>query len=143
MAIKTGRYGRVAFDQDTGTPSSAVTIASINTWTGDFKTDYEDVACFGDENHVYVPGLKNAEGTFGGFWNSVERTLFDAASATEPGFLMLTPNYNDGSGTPQDAPFWSGLAYMDASISCSLQAPKITGTWKAAGTFTLSTAHGV
>jgi len=115
---------------------------SLNAWTADFKTDYEDVTCFGDSNKVYIPGLKDSGGTFSGFWNSVERTLFTAADATTPGFLMLTPNEQDGIGTPLDAPFWSGPAYMDASINCSLQAPKVTGSWKAAGAFTLS-PHGV
>jgi len=138
MAILTGRYGRVAFDSDAGSPTTAAEIASINAWTGDFKTEYENVACFGDENNVYLPGLKDAQGTFSGFWNSVERTLFTAADATSPGFLMLTPNEFDGSGTPLDAPFWSGLAYMDASIACTLQAPKVTGSWRAAGPFRLA-----
>lgn len=100
------------------------------------------MSCFGDSNRVYVPGLKDASGSIGGFWNSSELTLFTAASATTPGYLMLTPNEEDGGGSPLDAPFWGGLAYMDASINCSLTAPKVTGTWKAAGPFTLS-ATGV
>ena len=32
---------------------------------------------------------------------------------------------------------WSGLAYLDASIDASLQAPKVSGTWTAAGPFLL------
>jgi len=99
------------------------------------------VSCFGDSNRVYVPGLQDAGGTVAGFWNSSERTLFTAAATTTPGFLMLTPNTQDSSlspaPTPLDTPFWSGLAYLDASINCSLAAPKVSGTWKAAGAFTL------
>ena len=33
--------------------------------------------------------------------------------------------------------FWTGPAYMDASIDASLSAPKLSGTWKAAGPFLL------
>ena len=105
MAILTGRYGRVAWDQTAGSPSTAAEILSLNAWTGDFKTDYEDVACFGDTNKVYIPGLRDSGGTFSGFWNSVETTLFTAAAATTPGYLMLTPNLLAGGGTPADAPF--------------------------------------
>ena len=32
--------------------------------------------------------------------------------------------------------YWTGLAYLDASIECTLQAPKVTGTFKAAASWT-------
>lgn len=137
MSIKTGRYGQVAFDQTAGSPQTASPIISINAWEGKFGNDFEEVTCFQDTNKVYVPGFPDASGSIGGFWNSEETTLFDAATATEPGFLMLTPNTTDGSGTPLDSPFWSGLAYLTANINCSLQAPKITGDWRAAGPWQL------
>ena len=130
MAIKTGRYGQVLWDP-AGT--LAVEIISLNAWTGDFKTEYEDVTTFGDTNRVYVPGLKNAEGTLAGFWNSAELALFEAAELETPGLLKLVPNNTEPTF------FWTGLAYMDASIDCSLQAPKVSGTWKAAGVFGLDT----
>jgi hypothetical protein len=128
MAIKTGRYGQVLWDPTATLP---VEVISLNTWTGDFKTEYEDVTCFGDLNRVYVPGLKNAEGTLGGFWNSAELAIFEAAEQETPGTLKLIPN------NTEPLFFWTGPAYMDASIDCSLQAPKVSGTWKAAGPFGL------
>jgi hypothetical protein len=130
MAIKTGRYGSVLWDPAATTP---VEIISLNAWTGDFKTEYEDVTCFGDTNRVYVPGLKNAEGTLAGFWNSAELAIFEAAEQETPGMLKLIPNETESTF------FWTGPAYMDASIDCSLQAPKVSGTWKAAGVFGLDT----
>ncbi|HZD63873.1 MAG TPA: hypothetical protein VE200_13885 [Xanthobacteraceae bacterium] len=128
MAILTGRYGQVKWDQAGVT---AVPIISLNAWTGDFKTEFEDVTCFQDTNRVFVPGLRSAEGSLSGFWNSQELALFKAAEATTPGLLELVPN----STEPTYA--WSGLAYLDASIDASLQAPKITGNWKAAGAFAM------
>ena len=60
MAIKTGRYGQVKWDAAGTTP---VLLISLNAWTGDFKTEMEDVTCFGDVNRVYIPGMKDAKGT--------------------------------------------------------------------------------
>jgi hypothetical protein len=132
MAIVSGRNGSVLWDPTGG--SSPVAIVSLNAWTADFKTEYEDVTCFGDVNRVYIPGMKDAGGTIGGFWNSAELALFEAAEQDTPGFLKLLPSSTEASF------FWSGPAYMDASIDASLSAPKISGTWKAAGPFVLAGA---
>lgn len=128
MSIKTGRYGKVSWDPAGG--SALVQIVSINSWKGSFKTDYEDVTCFGDVNKVYIPGMMDISGTFDGFWNSAELALFKAAMSPTPGTLQLMPN------TTESAFFWQGPAYMDAEIDCSLEAPKVTGEFKAAGAWT-------
>jgi hypothetical protein len=123
--IKTGRYGKVSWDPAGG--AALVEVLSINTWKGDFATEYEDVTCFGDPNRVYIPGLMDISGSFGGFWNAAELALFAAAMQPTPGTLQLMPNETEPTF------YWQGLAYMDASIDCSLSAPKITGTFKAGG----------
>jgi len=94
------------------------------------KTDREDVSCFGDTNKVYVPGLMDISGSLGGFWNSADTTLFDAAVAPTPGTLQLIPN------NTEPLFMWTGPAYLDADIDCSLQAPKVSGTFSAAGPWT-------
>jgi hypothetical protein len=131
MAIKTGRYGTVKYD-----PTGAGTvedIASLNTWKASFKTDYEDVTCFGDANKVYVPGMPDVSGSLGGFWNSLDTTLFEATKATTPGMLELAPNSTEPLFK------WSGLAYLDADIDASAKgAPKVTSTFKAAGPWTMA-----
>jgi hypothetical protein len=127
--IQTGRYGTVKYDPAAVTP---VVVASLNGWKLSLKTDYEEVTCFGDSNKVYVPGLKDVSGTLSGFWDSDDTTLVDAADATTPGLLELAPN----SSALESAFKWSGLAYMDADIDCSLSAPKLSGTFKAAGPWT-------
>lgn len=135
MAILTGRYGRVLWAKDgNGSPAAFEEIISLNGFKLSLKTDYEDVTCFGDTNKVYVPGMRDISGSVGGFWNSEERALFDATEATSPGMLELMPNSTDGGVSPLAAPSWSGLAYMDADIDCSVKgAPKVTGSFKAAG----------
>lgn len=125
MSIKTGRYGKVSWDPAGGT--ALVQIVSINAWKGSFKNEYEDVSCFGDTNRVFIPGLMSIEGSFEGFWNSAELALFRAAMSPTPGTLQLMPN------TTESAFFWQGPAYMGADIDCSLDAPKVSGEFKAAG----------
>jgi hypothetical protein len=129
MAIKTGRYGKVSWDPAGGT--ALVEIISLNAWTLNQETEMEDVSCFSDTNRVYVPGLKDLKGDLGGFWNSAELALWKAADAGTPGTLSLQPNLQEPGFK------WQGLAYMNASIDCSLSAPKVTGTWAAAGSWTV------
>ena len=129
MAIISGRNGQVLWDPAAALP---VEVLSLNAWTADFKTEYEDVTTFGDVNRVYIPGMKDAGGTLGGFFNSEELALFEAAEQDTPGLLKLLPS------STEPLVFWSGPAYMDASIDASLSAPKVSGTWKAAGPFVLS-----
>jgi len=128
MSIISGRNGQVLWDPAGTTP---VEVLSLNAWTADFKTEYEDVTCFGDVNRVYIPGMKDAGGTLGGFFNSAELALFEAAEQDTPGLLKLVPS------STEPLFFWTGPAYMDASIDASLSAPKVSGTWKAAGPFLL------
>ncbi len=129
MAIKTGRYGKVSWDPAGG--SALVTMISLNSWTGSFKSEFEDVTCFQDTNRVYIPGLMDASGNVSGFWNSAELKLFQSAMSPTPGTLQLMPN------TTEPTYFWQGLAYMSADIDCSLSAPTVTGEWKAAGAWTV------
>jgi hypothetical protein len=135
MAILTGRYGEVKYDPTgTGTPP-AVVIASINGWKASFKNDYEDVTCFQDTNKVYVPGLPDVSGSLAGFWNSDDVTLFEATKSPTPGMLELTPNSTEPLFK------WSGLAYLDVDIDCTVKgAPKLSGTFKAAGPWTMGVA---
>jgi|SRR5262245_6163390 hypothetical protein len=126
MAILSGRYGQVLYDPTGG--ATATEIASINAWTLSLKTDHLEVTCFGDPNKVYVPGLKDVSGTVGGYWNSADTTLVEAADAPTPGLLKLVPNSTEPTF------FWSGLAYMDTDIDCGVNdAPALSGTFMAAG----------
>ena len=129
MSIKTGRYGKVSWDPLGGT--ALVQIVSINAWTGSFKTEYEDVSCFGDSTRVYIPGLMDARGNLSGFFNAAELALFKAAMQPTPGTLKLQHNDTEGSIA------WQGLAYMGADIDCSLSAPKVSGEWVAAAPWTM------
>lgn len=127
MAILTGRNGSVKWDAGPASPVSPTELASVNAFTLSLKTDYEEVSAFKDTNKVYVPGLRDISGTIGGFWNSSNVILVQASNQSTPGYLELTPNDTESSF------YFAGLAYMDADLNCSLAAPKISGTFKAAG----------
>jgi hypothetical protein len=134
MAIKTGRYGQVRWDP-TGTPGSPAALAvilSLNSWKLSLKTDYEDVSCFQDPNKVYVPGLRDISGSLGGFWNADGVAIFDATEATTPGLLELSPNTNEPTFN------FSGLAYLDADIDCSIAVPKVSSSFRAGGPWTIA-----
>lgn len=133
MAIQTGRYGTVKWDP-VATGGTAAEIMSLNAWTLSMKTQKEDVTCFGDPNKVYVPGVQDLSGTVAGFFNAADISLILAASSGVPGKLSLGHNSNEATI------LFEGPAYMDADINCSLMAPKITGTFVAAGVWTLPTA---
>ncbi len=127
MSIKSGRFGTVKWDPVPASPVSPQALISLNTWKLSLKTNYEDVTCFGDTNKVYVPGLRDISGTIGGFWNSDNVQLIEASNSGTPGFLELSPNSTESSFNFQ------GLAYMDCDIDCTQMAPKLTGSFKAAG----------
>ena len=110
MAILTGRYGQVMWDPTGATPGTPVEIASIKNFKLSLKTDKIDVTCFGDENKVYIPGMKDISGIDG---RLLELRRCDArgsggcrdARAAEAGSEL------DGAHV-----LLVGLAYMDADI---------------------------
>ncbi len=143
MAIRSGRTGRVRWSPaGAGTPADLVEVISLNAWTLSLSTEFEDVSCFNDANRVYIPGLRDVSGTLGGFYNANELSIIAATEATDPGLLELAPNQVDGTvGTPADVPLvFTGLAYIDCEINCSLAAPRLTGNFRAAGSWTLPDA---
>ena len=85
-------------------------------------------------NKVYVPGIPDISGSVSGFFNASELALVHAANAATPGYLQLANN-----STSDPTILFSGLAYIDADIDCSLKAPKISGAFVAGGAWTLPT----
>ncbi len=135
MAILSGRNGVVKYDPAATTP---VEIISVNNFKISWKTSKQDVSCFGDPNKVYVPGLPDVQGTISGYWNSADTTLFEAALADTPGMLELTPNDTEPTFK------FSGLAYLDADLDVKVDsAPTVSGTWMAAGPWTMASGTTV
>lgn len=133
--IKSGRNGSVKWDPAGTTP---VVVQSLNAWTLSLKTDKINVTCFGDDNKVYVPGLRDISGSIKGFWNSEELSLIEATELTSPGLLELIPDTTDPEMPTMK---FSGLAYLDAEIDTSVEgAPALSSEILAAGSWTMPTA---
>lgn len=129
MPILTGRYGKISYDPTGAGGATLAEIVSMDTWTLSEEQEFEDVTCFGDGNRVYIPGLIDLSGELTGKWNSDEVTLWEAALAPTPGLLSLLPNETEPTFK------WEGKAYLDASIDCSLSAPKVSSNFRAAATW--------
>jgi hypothetical protein len=132
MARRHGSGGQVAIDPAGG--SAYTTVGSLNSWTLDQTRDKVDVTAFGDTNKQYVVGLADTKGSFGGWWDETTTPtgIFDVAGIATPVGLKLVPS------TQTPTYFWSGLAYLDASIDVKADgAVAISGEWVAAGPWTL------
>jgi hypothetical protein len=127
-----GSKGQVKMDPAGG--STAVVVADLNAWTGNFARDTVDVTAFQDATKQYVVGLPDAKGTVAGWWNSTSSpALFQVAFGDTPVTLELYPSTLDVTD------FFSGLAYLDAAINVSATgAVSISGNWVGAGDWTLA-----
>lgn len=133
MARRHGKNGQVAMDPTGG--STYVPIASLNSWTLDAASDNVDVTAFGDTNKQYVKGLPDYKGDIGGWWDAEDVAIFDAAFAGIPVALKLVPSTLDATA------FFSGLGYIDAGVDVPADgAASISGTWVAAGNWTMAPA---
>lgn len=125
-----GSKGEVMMDPTGG--ALAVAVGSINAWSLEMTRDRVDVTCLQDTNKQFVQGLASVTGTLGGFWDTDHSLdIFDVAMGDVPALLKLIPS------TLQPTYFWTGLAYLDASISLSATgAVTISSTFAAAGPWT-------
>jgi hypothetical protein len=116
--------------------STAVVVASVNSWSLDMARERADATCFGDTNRVAVQGLPSVKGDLGGIWNEAESgVLFKAAMGTTAVFLKLVPS------TLAPTYFFSGLAYLDAGIEVTHDgAITVSGSYEAAGPWTMDPA---
>jgi hypothetical protein len=112
-----------------------VAVAAINAWSLDQTRDTVDVTAMGDTNKQYVVGLADTKGTFGAWWDdaSTPTAIFDVAGGDTPVGLKLLPS------SLAATIFFSGLAYLDASINVpATGAIDVSGNWVAAGPWTLA-----
>jgi hypothetical protein len=128
MARQHGSLGQVSIDPAGGT--TYVAVAALSAWTLDMTRELVPVQAFGDPNKQYVQGLPDIKGTLGGWWDPTvtPTAIFAVALGSIPVGLKLTPS------TLTPATFFSGLAYLDASVNVSATgAISISGNWAAAG----------
>jgi hypothetical protein len=124
-----GKSGRLYAAIASG--GSAEPIAFLNKWTIDFSTDKADVTAFGDTNKVYVSGLPDASGSFGGWYDDATAQLY---TASQDGVSRKFYLYPSNATTGQ---YWYGTALFDFSVSSGVgDAVAVSGNWNAAAAIT-------
>ena len=126
MARVGGRFGRLYLGTTTAALASSVPF--IGNWSLAAATDKIDVTAMGDVNKVVVPGLPDASGEIGGFFDDTSNTLYTAAidGLDRAMYLYATSN--------NTANYWYGRVFIDASFSAAVDgAVEMTGTWAASG----------
>lgn len=126
MSRYTGSKGRL-YASTTGS-GNAIPVASLNAWELNLTTDRVETTAFGDTNKQYVQGLKDVQGTFGGFWDDTDSTLFTAAASTDGTKLYLYPS------TTAATKYAYGPAWLDVSVSTGVAAAvTVSGSFAANG----------
>lgn len=128
MARHAGRNGRIYL----GVANSAALASPLPfqaSWSINQATDKEEVTAFGDTNKVYVAGLPDSNGDFGGFLDDATSQTFIAAIDGQPRNFYLYP---DTTLFPNNW-YWFGTVIADASSDGSVGGPvNFKSTWSAA-----------
>jgi hypothetical protein len=130
-----GSRGQVQLDPLGG--AALVPVASLNKWDLDISRDHVKVTAFEDLNQVYVDGLPDIKGTYGGFFDPADGlVIFDVILGTVKPALRLIPDRIDNPTI-----FFGGRASLDGKISVDAQgAVSVGGSFVAAGNWTLPSA---
>jgi hypothetical protein len=116
-------YVGLASDAATAEP-----VAYISSWNISMATDKVEVTAFGDSNKVYVAGLPDASGDFGGYWDSATAQLYTAAT---DGLARKFYLYVSTDLAASD--YFYGTAFFDFSVTTGVAASvEISGSWQAA-----------
>jgi hypothetical protein len=130
-----GSRGQVQMDPDGGV--ALVAVASLNKWDLDISKDHVKVTCFEDLNHIYVDGLPDIKGSYGGFFDPADGlVIFDVILGTVKPALRLLPDRIDNPGI-----YFGGRATMDGKITVDANGGvSVGGAFVAAGNWTLPSA---
>lgn len=132
MARHHGKKGKIYMSPGSGT---AINVGSLSSWALNMSTDAVDVTAFQDGNKVAVVGLPELSGTFSGWWDDSDGTIFDAAIAANAGTAVNVYIYPDSADMTKYA---YGTAFVDASIQGSVNgAVELSANFRAAGTWSV------
>lgn len=125
MSRLHGRRGRVYLALTSG--GTAEPVAFLNAWSINFEVDKEEVTAFEDSNKIYVAGLPDASGDFGGFFD--DQTVQTYTAATD-GIARKFYLYVNTTG---NTPYWFGTILPDFKVNAGVGgAAEISSSWNAA-----------
>lgn len=127
MARRAGRNGRVYMGIASGS-AAAEPLPFQASWSINFQTEKTDVTAFGDTNKVYVAGLPDSSGEFGGFYDDATAQTYTAAT---DGLARKFYLYPDIVNTPTQ--YWFGTVFPDFSVNTTVSgAVEVSSSWSAA-----------
>jgi hypothetical protein len=131
-----GRNGQVYMGQTNGAAASAIPFMA--NWTMSMTTDKQEVTAFGDGNKVYVAGLPDASGDFGGFMDDATSQTYIAAVDGLARNFYLYPNTSADPNV-----YWFGTIIADFSTDGAVAGPvNAKATWVAASKIQRYTPFG-
>lgn len=126
MARIAGRNGSLYMNlTSAGTPEP---VAYLNHWTVNYSVSTIDVTSFGDVTKVYVAGLPDFQGSYGGFYDNATTQMYIAATDGVARKFYLYPDRTLASQ------YWLGTATFDFSVDGTVDgAVTLSGNFAAAG----------
>jgi hypothetical protein len=126
MARRHGRNGQVYMGITSAAAASPLPFQA--SWSINMNVDKQDVTAFSDGNKVYVAGLPDASGDFGGFMDdATSQTYISAIDGLARNFYL----YPDATNAPNV--YWFGTILPDFSADGAIAGPvNFKSTWNAA-----------
>jgi hypothetical protein len=137
VARRHGRNGQVYMGITSG--ATATPLPFQASWSVNMNVDKQDVTAFGDGNKVYVAGLPDASGDFGGFMDdATSQTYIAAIDGLARNFYL----YPDATNSPNV--YWFGTVLPDFSADGAIAGPvNFKSTWNAASRIQRYTPAGL
>lgn len=107
--------------------ASAEPLPFFASWSISFETEKIEVTAMGDTTKVYVAGLPDASGEFGGFYDDATNQTYLAAVDGLARKFYLYPN------TALTTQYWFGTILPDFSVNAEVNgAVEVSASWNAA-----------
>lgn len=124
MARISGRNGRVYLAIASG--GTAEPLPFVATYNINFATTKIDVTAMGDDNKVYLAGLRDASGSFSGFYDDSTAQTYTAATDGQSRKFYLYPS------TSNTGQYFFGQILADMTIDASVDgATAMSANWSA------------
>ncbi len=137
MPRRHGRNGQVYVGLTSAAQATPLPFQAA--WSINQVTDKDDVTAFGDGNKVYVAGLPDASGDFGGFLDdATSQTYIAAVDGLARKFYL----YPDATNSPNV--YWFGTILPDLSSDGAIGgAVNFKSSWNAASAIQRYTPAGL
>lgn len=125
MGRITGRNGRVLLGIASES-AEASQLPFVASYSMNFATNKIDVTAMGEDNKVYLSGLRDASGSFGGFFDDSTHQTYTAATDGLSRKFYLYPNFSN------TLLYFHGRIIVDMNIDAGVDgATNMAANWSA------------